>query len=431
MLMACPGLHHRNLLCTLSWVVALSAWYFEVEAFCDLKLQRELPPGSVVLPPLPTELREDVRQPRIINVTSYWHGHVHERLSQRKYYNHTSSWAWVPSLRKGFFNICKALTDWQQRVYVALQTDQLYGYGEAGILWLHLAGIVDGLEAAMLHAADEFPFSVGAAVRKWTLELVAYVRQLHGWAILKAEAMPDVWGTPRRLSWILAHLSDAATSTAMAGPGLVDSLLILHCVGSPRLGAWEFHTEMGPFRYDALSHLARRSGKKKPRVVEIGVNMGVTSTNVIATVPGVSFLGVDPYIAAPEEKIMQVRSAYSAAVEAAGGGSSATLARLTSAEGAASVDLWRSGWDEVDVVFIDTEKSYSSASRDIILWAPRAQPSGCVSGHDFCSFWMGTASAVLDLLPRGATLHFGPDHTWWWYVNERSERSVRDSEGNG
>merc|ERR1712228_272903 len=96
-------------------------------------------------------------------------------------------------------------------------------------------------------------------------------------------------------------------------------------------------------------------------------------------------------------------------------GASLTLETSTSLEAALSVELSRNGWSrDIDVLFVDTEKSYTSTHRDILLWGPRVALGGCVSGHDFASFWMGTVQAVLEEYPDGAELHFGSDHVWWW-----------------
>eukprot|EP00927_Polykrikos_kofoidii_P055313 TRINITY_DN49582_c0_g1_i1.p1 TRINITY_DN49582_c0_g1~~TRINITY_DN49582_c0_g1_i1.p1 ORF type:complete len:425 (+),score=63.01 TRINITY_DN49582_c0_g1_i1:128-1402(+) len=416
--------HATLLWAVLCCVAALSATHND-EGSCDLTLVRELPLGRVVLPPVPTELSETGRLPRILNVTSYWHGIFQGGPSHR--YNFTRSWALEPSLRSGFLRICNLLVGWQVELYSVMELDEYFGIEAASNLWLALAGNAQGLETDVLEAAKDFPASVYAAVRKWASELVSYALSLNARVIQKAEAMPGEWGKPKRLFWVIADAVNAATETALVGPGFVDSLLMLYCLGSPRLGAWEFHAELGVWRHDALSFLANRSGKSRPRVLELGVNSGLTSIEVIANVPGVAFLGVDPYLEEDEQEMPHaVQSAYDAAVKAAGRSSSALLVRLRSEEAAMSVDLWRSGWDKVDVVFIDTEKSYAAASRDILLWAPRVQPGGCVSGHDFCSWWMGTASAVLDMIPRGATLHLGPDFTWWWCVNERLEHVVEE-----
>eukprot|EP00927_Polykrikos_kofoidii_P071950 TRINITY_DN68128_c0_g1_i1.p1 TRINITY_DN68128_c0_g1~~TRINITY_DN68128_c0_g1_i1.p1 ORF type:complete len:476 (+),score=57.23 TRINITY_DN68128_c0_g1_i1:213-1430(+) len=391
---------------------------------------RELPLGHMSFPPMPTELKNDFHPQRFVNTTTYWKGYLQAFRAHPTNLNLTNSWILVPLLDRLFFRICAAMMNWQTSVRSLLQSEMSVGITTPATLWLILAGIVSALNIDMLQATVFFPPRVRTSVRRWVVDLVSYAKKLNDWVCQKASTMPSAWGTPKRLYSIFAHMADITTSMAMIGSNFVSFLLIIHCVGSPRLRAWEFHAELGFHRAEVMTYLAHRSGKDMPRVVELGVYTGSSSARVIVKSSGVAFLGVDPYfVDGPHgdkaDKLWSAaESAYAAAVKAAGGVSSATLVRLTSVEAAFSGDLWRRGWHEVDVLFIDTEKSYASATRDIVVWAPRVQPGGCVSGHDFSAEWMGTPSAVIDLLPRGATLHLGPDSTWWWCRQEPSDQDA-------
>jgi len=255
----------------------------------------------------------------------------------------------------------------------------------------------------------------------WLIDVLRVFESIVYWQVKSLETEIEQNSAVKRAA--LLPLFGASRSYGIVWLSLVDAILTVASlnVGATPLHRWHLHSEMGITRADVLVSLCSNalhgsaSANASLRIVELGVAQGSTGSIILERCPGVQYLGVDPF----ENDSAQFEVAASNLRNAAPHSATWNLAMMTSSEAAASVQLWREGWSrDIDVLFVDTEKYEYSTLRDILLWSPRVRPCGCVAGHDFSSFWMNVAESVLESVPVGKTLHFGSDHTWWWFTGD-------------
>lgn len=156
-----------------------------------------------------------------------------------------------------------------------------------------------------------------------------------------------------------------------------------------------------------LAWLAEQAGKVPPggSWLEIGVHTGRSLLCVAMALPTGAFLhGVDcqlwvhghdawPFVRTLEQ-IVQLRPDIKLG-----------LHRKT-----AAAALQQFADSSLDVVFIDADHSDQGTSREIILYQPKLQAGGLLSGHDYNpTGWPGVVSAVDRLLPEREV---GPGSIW-------------------
>ena len=82
----------------------------------------------------------------------------------------------------------------------------------------------------------------------------------------------------------------------------------------------------------------------------------------------------------------------------------ATIIKKTSLEAAPEVP------NELDLVFIDADHSYSAVKEDILTWEPKVRSGGILSGHDYWSDAPEVIQAVNDYFGEGFLT--GHDGVW-------------------
>lgn len=155
-----------------------------------------------------------------------------------------------------------------------------------------------------------------------------------------------------------------------------------------------------------------------PRVAEIGVSGAVTSARLLAMMPSVRWVGVDPYQSASglHGDAQELAVAKTLLRPYLGKRGQLFVARSSEVEEDAL------GPEPFDLVFVDGEHTYRGATEDLAIWSPRVRPGGVVAGHDYAAYYDGVSSAANEALPRGSTLHLGPNTVFWWHKPVRLRR---------
>jgi hypothetical protein len=130
--------------------------------------------------------------------------------------------------------------------------------------------------------------------------------------------------------------------------------------------------------------------------VEVGVAFGGMSLSLLQSFPGLSLLGVDPYVPYDEndamslgERQMDEICCWTTHRLTAAHPGRWRLDRRPSLEAAASVP---DGW--LDIVFLDGDHRYEAITADIRAWLPKVKKGGVLCGHDFTPGWPGVIQAV-------------------------------------
>ncbi|CAJ1372203.1 unnamed protein product [Effrenium voratum] len=154
-------------------------------------------------------------------------------------------------------------------------------------------------------------------------------------------------------------------------------------------------------------------------MVEVGVDKGQTSEELLEALPNLTILGVDPYLGRYNGQESRER------LDGMGGEEAFRQAAQRYSRFQGRARLWRqrsaaaaAGWTgpAPDLVFIDGEHDFESCAEDLRLWAPLLTTGGVLAGHDYRAGEQGVVRAVHQNLPDGATLHLAPHGVWWWYV---------------
>jgi len=75
-----------------------------------------------------------------------------------------------------------------------------------------------------------------------------------------------------------------------------------------------------------------------------------------------------------------------------------------------------------DMVYIDGDHSLEAVKEDIKGWAEWVRPGGVVFGHDYALHAEDVIRAVHGHIEAvGASLHLGPDMTWWYFIPGNDE----------
>ncbi|CAK9071460.1 unnamed protein product, partial [Durusdinium trenchii] len=200
---------------------------------------------------------------------------------------------------------------------------------------------------------------------------------------------------------------------------------------------WVFHARPGTMRWHVLQQLIIDYHMPKPRVVELGVERGILSEELLK-VPTLSLLGIDPYIYNNEfyssSHRFDAQPHYDAAALVPGVRADARAARLyvgTSRE-AAEDDTLKGEWSSIDLLFIDADHKMMSVLEDLNLWYSRVRPGGLIAGHDFAVAHDGVQRAVIHWKPVGRVLHLSHDDVWWFEKSDadfNQSRSKRRQKG--
>jgi len=184
--------------------------------------------------------------------------------------------------------------------------------------------------------------------------------------------------------------------------------------------------------------LGARGDRSDPLVVaEIGVFQARTAYWLLRNLPGISYIGVDPYrYDFQDEKntssvinkwsqqgvfaefdISNDNQSYSDELKAISSGALSKLAlfplrsqlwKMTSREAAALMP------DRiVDLVFLDGDHSYAAVKNDIQLWLPKLSDGGILAGHDFGTNTQVTEAVCEYAREYGTMLYLDCDSVWY------------------
>eukprot|EP00930_Biecheleria_cincta_P044115 TRINITY_DN30271_c0_g2_i1.p1 TRINITY_DN30271_c0_g2~~TRINITY_DN30271_c0_g2_i1.p1 ORF type:complete len:448 (-),score=65.69 TRINITY_DN30271_c0_g2_i1:9-1301(-) len=184
------------------------------------------------------------------------------------------------------------------------------------------------------------------------------------------------------------------------------------------LPRFEFFSDACCRRYHVLSKLVEqllenRSPDSEPlRILEVGVNNGITSQFLLSKFEAIRLDGVDPWI----ERDAIYKDAQNRLESF---GDRVRLWRLPSAEAARHFDP-----ATFDLVFIDGDHAKDAVATDIQSWRSRVRPGGLLAGHDlFNPAFEGVLEALLDHVQlnvasagESPTINFAPDYLWWLHM---------------
>lgn len=352
-------------------------------------------------------------------------------------------------------------------------------YLESGLRAPALGGLLDGLQLLKGHARRLLGLAVEFAYSCYELQACMPPREAHGdlrrghaeFLQAASSLLARVSADGGEARWILgigdpaqilarhafgAHLEFAASvlSGLEAGMDPQTTVHVLHDLASrlafarcemqaqmlahltlveippPQVAApgaplprFEFFSGACCRRYHVLSRLltqmleGRGPGSGPLRILEVGVNNGITSQFLLSHFEGIRLDGVDPWIdrqAIYEEAQSRLERF----------GDRARLWRLPSAEAASRFDP-----GTFDLAFIDGDHAKDAVAVDIRAWRSRVRPGGLLAGHDlFNPAFEGVLEALLEHLREEAaaggaaggggggelpTVHFAADYLWW------------------
>jgi hypothetical protein len=160
--------------------------------------------------------------------------------------------------------------------------------------------------------------------------------------------------------------------------------------------------------------------------VEIGVQSGLFSEQLLREWKGMHLISIDPWLAAPVDEYRDVsnvdqeehdRRHAETCDRLRGFGDRSSVWRTTSLEAADRIP------DQcLDFVYLDARHDYESVKEDLEAWFPKVRPGGVMAGHDYLDGERpqgvyGVRSAVDEFfgergLPVSATFHDAPWESW-------------------
>jgi hypothetical protein len=151
---------------------------------------------------------------------------------------------------------------------------------------------------------------------------------------------------------------------------------------------------------------------------EVGVAFGSMSMSLLQQLPGLSLLGVDPYVPYDNDDAMslsksQMHQVYMfthGRVHTAFPGRFKLMRKPSLAAAARVPDEW------LDFVFLDGDHRHDAVAADIRAWMPKVKKGGLICGHDFTPGWPGVVQAVkeaADTLKGFTQLQVDPKSMCW------------------
>eukprot|EP00929_Paragymnodinium_shiwhaense_P065129 TRINITY_DN32686_c0_g1_i1.p1 TRINITY_DN32686_c0_g1~~TRINITY_DN32686_c0_g1_i1.p1 ORF type:complete len:431 (+),score=74.93 TRINITY_DN32686_c0_g1_i1:62-1354(+) len=189
----------------------------------------------------------------------------------------------------------------------------------------------------------------------------------------------------------------------------------------------ELSTEFADSRMQVLMALLGGPPAAGLSFAEIGVHLARLSFAMMSELPGLRYVGVDPFSYGTDtsaasvavqlndlglrqnDELQEVREGAEHKFRLFG--ERAQLLPVTSVEGARSFpDGTFHG------VFIDGDHSYQAVVDDVAAWEPKVRPGGFLSGHDF-GHNRDVARAVLEHAARAdRTVYLAMDWVWYWHL---------------
>lgn len=151
--------------------------------------------------------------------------------------------------------------------------------------------------------------------------------------------------------------------------------------------------------------------------VEIGCKEGRLTNYVLANVPSVDVIAIDPWGKAPSNSAESYDAWNWASIEAEfwknvePWNTEKEDCRIRIVQDTSAGAVLEFEDESVDVVFIDGAHDYDNVYQDILLWWSKIKPSGFMLGHDYQHKFPGVHRAVADHfnLMRVAVM---PDSVW-------------------
>jgi len=169
-----------------------------------------------------------------------------------------------------------------------------------------------------------------------------------------------------------------------------------------------------------MQHHMFMQGIARPRMVEVGVLWGDGAEMVLAALPDLQYIGVDPY---PDERD---------AVLFDGHRYENTEMRLTAGRlrlqqfGRRAQLLWATTADvapwiangSLDYVFIDGDHAYEAVVFELRSWIPKLREGGIIAGHDYIMLYPSLITAVHEVFqeypPDDGVLNLSPGNVFFW-----------------
>eukprot|EP00746_Dinoflagellata_sp_MGD_P120364 gnl/MRDRNA2_/MRDRNA2_55924_c0_seq1.p1 gnl/MRDRNA2_/MRDRNA2_55924_c0~~gnl/MRDRNA2_/MRDRNA2_55924_c0_seq1.p1 ORF type:complete len:417 (-),score=63.05 gnl/MRDRNA2_/MRDRNA2_55924_c0_seq1:46-1296(-) len=185
---------------------------------------------------------------------------------------------------------------------------------------------------------------------------------------------------------------------------------------------WALGTVSGDKLISEGFNNATASRARSPYVAELGVDRADVSERLLSMHPTLRWLGIDMYQEVEvtsesctiwhhchtgSEVLLSARKRLLPWLS----GNRAQLMIANSTQAAQFVSE-----SKFDLVFVDADHSERGAAADLAAWARHVRPGGVLAGHDYCPRFAGVVEAAHAALPRGATLHLGPDMVYWWHL---------------
>lgn len=188
------------------------------------------------------------------------------------------------------------------------------------------------------------------------------------------------------------------------------SLEILFDKAHTFLRVWEKILDVHYIR--PTTRFLRNNGHKNMIGVEIGVQYGFNSKNLLENLSIDKLYMIDPYspyqINAALVSVEQQKHIYDSAVDLLKPfGSKAEFVRELSENAVDKIP------DDLDFVYIDGDHSYSSVKKDIGLYYPKVADGGVIGGHDFKVVNIGVMRAVTEFVDKHKIFPYLEYPDWW------------------
>eukprot|EP00931_Biecheleriopsis_adriatica_P088925 TRINITY_DN63147_c0_g1_i1.p1 TRINITY_DN63147_c0_g1~~TRINITY_DN63147_c0_g1_i1.p1 ORF type:complete len:428 (-),score=88.71 TRINITY_DN63147_c0_g1_i1:40-1296(-) len=183
-----------------------------------------------------------------------------------------------------------------------------------------------------------------------------------------------------------------------------------------------FHRTLGTGRQAVQRELLRIVQGSLDRgellhMAEVGVDDAKKAAALLATMPSLQYLGVDPYPPCevedpscwppPEERYATALLRLMAFPG---------RAHLMRSESTAAARWIKDG--SLDLVWVDAFHTYENTAQDLRDWLPKLRKGGFIAGHDYSAAFPGVVDAVhevyADFPSVDGTLHLAPDYTYFW-----------------
>jgi len=144
--------------------------------------------------------------------------------------------------------------------------------------------------------------------------------------------------------------------------------------------------------------------------VEIGVDRGYNSKNILQSLPIKMLYLVDPYVSYVQDDKDADHFRFK---EVAHRRLKPFEDRICFIERSSDDAVFVIPDDSLDFVYVDGNHSYEFVKRDIELYFPKLVDGGVLGGHDFSGDCPGVCRAVLEFVEQNKLCLYSKDVDWW------------------